>query len=98
MVYRADGSFLKSAMAHDRKTKVSAGRNAIIMSGGPNGRGFFLLVAGVSSARQRTHMQGSLGEKISEGAFSEAYAWARVRSSNCLNPAFRGGCPGTRCA
>src|ERR1700750_2083178 len=47
------------------------------MSGGPlDGRGFFLLAAGVSSARRRTGMQGSLGEKIGEGAFSEAYAWA----------------------
>src|SRR3954471_1731793 len=47
------------------------------MSGGPrDGRGSFLLAAGVSSARRRTGMQGSLGEKIGEGAFSEAYAWA----------------------
>src|SRR5205823_5792539 len=38
--------------------------------------GSFLLAAGVSSARRRTGMQGSLGEKIGEGAFSEAYAWA----------------------
>src|SRR3954464_13468568 len=42
------------------------------MSGGPS----FLLAAGVSSAPRRTGMQGSLGEKIGEGAFSEAYAWA----------------------
>src|SRR5258705_8585195 len=47
------------------------------MFGGPRGgRGSFLLAAGVSSARRRTGMQGSLGEKIGEGAFSEAYAWA----------------------
>src|ERR1700704_276391 len=47
------------------------------MSGGPrDGRGSFLLSAGVSSARRRTGMQGSLGEKIGEGAFSEAHAWA----------------------
>src|ERR1700694_5086399 len=47
------------------------------MSGGPrDGRGSFLLAAGVCSARRRTGMQGSLGEKIGEGAFSEAYAWA----------------------
>src|SRR4051794_4897286 len=47
------------------------------MSGGPrDGRGSFLLAAGVSSARRRTGMQGSLGEKIGEGAFSEVYAWA----------------------
>ena len=46
-----------------------------MMSGGPrDGRGSFLLAAGVSSARRRTGMQGSLGEKIGEGAFSEAYA------------------------
>src|SRR4051794_34168717 len=38
--------------------------------------GSLLLAAGVSSARRRTGMQGSLGEKIGEGAFSEAYAWA----------------------
>jgi hypothetical protein len=35
-----------------------------------------LLAAGASSARRRTGMQGPLGEKIGEGAFSEAYAWA----------------------
>src|SRR5215510_9638020 len=47
------------------------------MSGGPpRRRGSFLLAAGVSSAWRRTGMQGSLGEKIGEGAFSEAYAWA----------------------
>src|SRR5258705_11336586 len=47
------------------------------MFGGPRGgRGSFLLAAGVSSARRRTGMQGSLGEKIGESAFSEAYAWA----------------------
>src|SRR3954451_22634528 len=50
---------------------------AIIMSGGPRDRrGSFLLAADVSSARRRTGMQGSLGEKIGEGAFSEAWAWA----------------------
>src|SRR3954467_11613522 len=42
----------------------------------PRSEGSFLLAAGVSSARRRTGMQGSLGEKIGEGAFSEAYAWA----------------------
>jgi Ser/Thr protein kinase RdoA (MazF antagonist) len=46
------------------------------MSGGLATGGSFLLAAGVSSARRRTGMQGSLGEKIGEGAFSEAYAWA----------------------
>src|ERR1700704_6741888 len=47
------------------------------MSGGPrDGRGSFLLSAGVSSARRRTGMQGSLGENIVEGAFSESYACA----------------------
>jgi hypothetical protein len=50
---------------------------AIISSGRPlDGRGAFLLAAGVSSGRRRTCMVGSLGEKIGEGAFSEAYAWA----------------------
>src|SRR3954469_4526430 len=39
-------------------------------------KGSFFLAAGVSSARRRTGMRGSLGEKIGEGAFSEAYAWA----------------------
>ncbi|WP_245163237.1 aminoglycoside phosphotransferase family protein [Bradyrhizobium vignae] len=34
------------------------------------------MLAGVSSVRWRTGMQGSLGKKIGEGAFSEAYAWA----------------------
>src|SRR3954465_7089248 len=49
----------------------------MIMSGCPrDGKGSFFLAAGVSSARRRTDMQGSLGEKIGEGAFSEAYAWA----------------------
>src|SRR3954453_13605183 len=47
------------------------------MSDGPrDGRGFFLLAAGVSSAGRRTGMRGSLGEKVGEGAFSEAYGWA----------------------
>src|SRR3954465_15527710 len=47
------------------------------MSGGHrDGRASFLLATGVSSARRRTGMEGSLGEKIGEGAFSEAYAWA----------------------
>src|ERR1700750_2429557 len=46
------------------------------MSGGLCDGGSLLLAAGVSSARRRTDMQGSLGEKIGEGAFSEAYAWA----------------------
>src|ERR1700748_1283301 len=45
------------------------------MSGGPGGVSFWL-AAVVSSARRRTAMQGSLGEKIGQGAFSEAYAWA----------------------
>src|SRR3954467_11280378 len=49
----------------------------MIMSGCPrDGKGSFFLAAGVSSARRRTDMQGSLGEKIGQGAFSEAYAWA----------------------
>src|SRR3954465_8404406 len=49
----------------------------MIISGGPRaGTSSFLLAAGVSSAWRRTGMQGSLGEKIGEGAFSEAYAWA----------------------
>src|SRR3954453_15893120 len=49
----------------------------MIMSGCPrDGKGSFFLAAGVSSARRRTDMQGSLGENIGEGAFSEAYAWA----------------------
>src|SRR3954468_6650400 len=42
----------------------------------PRNEGSLLLAAGVCSARRRTGMQGSLGEKIGEGAFSEAYAWA----------------------
>ena len=47
------------------------------MSGGRrDGRGSFLLASGVSSARRRMGMQRSLGEKIGQGAFSEAYAWA----------------------
>ena len=47
------------------------------MSGRPrDGRGSFLLAAGVSSARRITGMQGSLGEKIGEGVFAEVHAWA----------------------
>src|SRR3954468_16787534 len=42
----------------------------------PRSEGSLLLAAGVSSARRRMGMQGSLGEKIGEGAFSEVYAWA----------------------
>src|SRR4029077_328755 len=41
-----------------------------------DGRGSFLLAAGVSSARRRTGMQGSLGEKIGEGVFADVHAWA----------------------
>src|SRR5215471_4742864 len=58
------------------------------MSGGPrDGRGSFLLAAGVSSARRRTGMQGSLGEKIGEGAFSEAYGWAPGQGVKLFKPA-----------
>ena len=35
-----------------------------------------MLAAGVSSARRRTGMQGSLGEKIGEGVFADVHAWA----------------------
>src|SRR5439155_20864668 len=52
-----------------------AGR-AIIMSSGSRARGVLFLAASVSSTGWRTGMRGSLGEKIGEGAFSEAYAWA----------------------
>src|SRR6266576_2111069 len=41
-----------------------------------DGRGSFLLAAGVSSARRRTGIQGSLGEKIGEGVFADVHAWA----------------------
>jgi hypothetical protein len=48
---------------------------AIIMSGGPRDeRGSFLLAVGVSSARRRTGMRGSLGEKIGEGIFADVHA------------------------
>jgi hypothetical protein len=41
-----------------------------------DGRSFVLLATGIYSARRRIGMRGSLGEKIGEGAYSEAYAWA----------------------
>ena len=39
-------------------------------------------------------MQGTLGEKIGEGAFAEVHAWAPGRVLSCSNPASRGGTPG----
>ena len=39
-----------------------------------DGRGSFLLAAGVFSARRRTGMRGSLGEKIGEGVFADVHA------------------------
>ena len=44
-------------------------------------------------------MQGSLGEKIGEGAFSEAYAWAPGQVVKLFKPGVsQADAPGTRCA
>ena len=43
-------------------------------------------------------MQGSLGEKIGEGAFSEAYAWAPGQVVKLFKAGVPHLMPGTRCA
>ena len=43
-------------------------------------------------------MQGSLGEKIGEGAFSEAYAWAPGQVVKLFKPGVSRRMAGSRCA
>jgi hypothetical protein len=63
----------KDAPAVEHKAHITASWSAALPR---DGRGSFLLAAGVSSARRRTGMQGSLGEKIGEGVFADVHAWA----------------------
>ena len=41
-------------------------------------------------------MQGSLGEKIGEGAFADVHAWAPGQVVKLFKAGARGGSPGTR--